>query len=56
MTPQGVLSCTEIARRIGKDKETIRKWCREGKFPSAFKIGTEWLVDEKDILERAGGK
>ena len=48
MTLQGVLSCTEVAKRVHRDKETVRKWCREGKLP-AFKVGTEWLVKEQDL-------
>ena len=51
MTLEGLLSCTEIAKRTDRDKETIRKWCREGRLPSAFKIGNEWLVKEEDLVK-----
>ena len=55
MTLQGVLSCTEVAKRTDRDKETIRKWCREGRLP-AFKVGKEWLVKEEDLQLLAEGK
>ena len=50
---EGVLSCTEVAKRTGRDKETVRKWLREGKLPG-FKVGTEWLVREEDLLQAVG--
>ena len=47
---QELISCTDVARRTGRDKETVRKWCREGSLPG-FKVGKDWLVREKDLTE-----
>ena len=43
-----ILNLTEIARRENVDKETVRKWCRNGRL-KAFKLGREWLVKEQDL-------
>ncbi len=48
MVMQGVITCSEVAKRLDKDKETIRKWCREKRLP-AFKIGKDWLIREEDL-------
>ena len=48
MNMQDIVTCTEIAKRKDLDKETIRRWCREGRLP-AFKVGKEWLVREADL-------
>ena len=45
---ENVLTCSQIAQRTGYDKETVRRWCRDGVLP-AFKLGVEWLVNEKDL-------
>ncbi len=45
---EGVLTCSQVAKRTGYDKETVRRWCRDGVLP-AFKLGVEWLVNEKDL-------
>ena len=48
MMTDGILTCSQIAQRTGYDKETVRRWCRDGVLP-AFKLGVEWLVNEKDL-------
>ena len=45
-----LISCTDVAQRTGRDKETVRKWCREGSLP-AFKVGSDWLVRLEDLDE-----
>ena len=45
---RNLLTCSEIAKETGYDKETVRRWCREGILP-AFKLGQEWLVREDDM-------
>ena len=45
---EGVLTCSQVAQRTGYDKETVRRCCRDGVLP-AFKLGVEWLVNEKDL-------
>ena len=49
------ISCTDVAYRTGRDKETVRKWCREGRLP-AFKVGKDWLVKEEDLNEYASSR
>ena len=55
MVMQGVITCSEIAKRTELDKETIRRWCRNGRLP-AFKVGNEWLVKEEDLAQAVENK
>ena len=48
-----VFTSTEVAKMVDRDKETVRRWCREGRLP-AFKIGAEWLVREEDLPQAVG--
>ena len=48
MIMEKFLTCSQVAGRTGYDKETVRRWCRDGVLP-AFKVGVEWLVNEKDL-------
>jgi excisionase family DNA binding protein len=43
-----MLTCSSIARSTGRDKETVRRWCRKGELP-AFKLGHEWLIKPHDL-------
>lgn len=43
----------EAARRVNRDPETIRRWIRAGRLP-ARKIGTQHIIEESDLLSRAG--
>jgi excisionase family DNA binding protein len=43
-----MLTVPEIAARVGRDPETIRRWIRTGKL-RARKIGTQHVVDERDL-------
>jgi excisionase family DNA binding protein len=43
-----MLTVPEVARRTGKNPETIRRWIREGKL-RATKVGTQHVVDEVDL-------
>ena len=52
---EGILSCTEVARRLDLDKATVRQWLREGKLPG-FKVGTGWLIREEDLPQAVGSK
>lgn len=42
------LTVPEVAKRIGKNPETVRRWIREGKLRST-KVGTQHVVDERDL-------
>lgn len=43
-----MLTVLDVAGRLGKDPETIRRWIRSGKLP-ATKVGLQHLVDERDL-------
>jgi len=43
-----VLTVHEVAARLNRDPETIRRWIRSGKLP-ARKVGLQHLVDEMDL-------
>ena len=43
-----MLTVPEVARRTGKDPETVRRWIRGGKL-KARKIGTQHVIEEDDL-------
>lgn len=43
-----MLTVPEIAARLGRDPETIRRWIRAGKLRGR-KVGTQYVVDERDL-------
>jgi excisionase family DNA binding protein len=43
-----MLTVPEVAKRLGKNPETIRRWIREGKL-RAHKVGTQHVVEEDDL-------
>ncbi len=43
-----VLSVLEVAARLHRDPETIRRWIRSGRLP-ASKVGLLHMVDERDL-------
>ncbi len=43
-----MLTVQEVAVRLRRDPETIRRWIRSGKLP-ARKVGLQHLVDEADL-------
>jgi excisionase family DNA binding protein len=43
-----VLTIQQVARRVGRDPETVRRWIRSGKL-RARKIGTQHVVEESDL-------
>lgn len=47
-----MLTVPEVARRLGRNPETIRRWIREGKL-RAHKVGTQHIVDEEDLRSAA---
>jgi excisionase family DNA binding protein len=42
------LTVPEVARRTGKNAETIRRWIRAGKLPSR-RVGTQHIVESGDV-------
>lgn len=50
-----VLKCENIAELLGRSKECVRNWCREGKLPS-YKFGGQYVVmgsDFKTFMRKA---
>jgi excisionase family DNA binding protein len=47
-----MLTVPEVARRLRRNPETIRRWIREGKLRST-RIGTQHVVDEADLEQLA---
>jgi excisionase family DNA binding protein len=43
-----MLTVPEVARRVGRDPETIRRWIRGGKL-RARKVGTQHVIEEDDL-------
>lgn len=43
-----MLTVLEVARRVGRDPETVRRWIRSGRLP-AKKVGLQHMVDEDDV-------
>ncbi len=48
-----MITVPEAARRLGRNPETIRRWIRSGRLRSE-RVGTQYLVDERDLDEAAG--
>ncbi len=44
-----MLTVPQVARRVGRNPETVRRWIREGKL-AAHKVGTQHLVEERDLV------
>lgn len=43
-----MLTVPEVARRLGRNPETIRRWIRGARLRST-KVGTQHLIDEADL-------
>lgn len=43
-----MLTVPQVARRTGRNPETIRRWIREGKL-RASKVGTQHVIEERDL-------
>lgn len=43
-----MLTVLEVAKRVGRDPETVRRWIRSGRLP-ATKVGLQHMVDEDDL-------
>jgi excisionase family DNA binding protein len=45
-----MLTVPELARRINRDPETVRRWIRTGRL-RARRVGTQHVVDEADVAD-----
>ncbi len=43
-----MLTVPEVAKRTGRNPETIRRWIRQGKL-RASKVGTQHVIEERDL-------
>jgi len=43
-----MLTVPEVARRLNRDPETVRRWIRTGKL-RAHRVGTQHIVDDEDL-------
>jgi excisionase family DNA binding protein len=43
-----MLTVSEVAARVGRDPETVRRWIRSGRL-CARKVGTQHVIDEEDV-------
>lgn len=45
-----MLTVPEVAKRVGRDPETVRRWIRSGKL-RAKKVGAQHVIEENDLDE-----
>ncbi len=43
-----MLTVPQVAKRTGRNPETIRRWIRQGKL-RAHKVGTQHVIEESDL-------
>lgn len=44
------LTVPDVAARFDKAPTTIRDWCRQGRFPEAYRLrGREWRIPPADV-------
>ncbi len=49
-SPEGMLTVAEVARRMGRSTEQVRRYLREKKLPGE-RIGHQWFVPQKALEE-----
>ena len=49
-----MLTVREVAKRTGRNPETVRRWIWDGKL-AAHKVGNQLFVDEADFARHRGG-
>lgn len=47
-SPEGMLTVAEVARRLGRSTEQVRRYLRENKLPGK-RIGNQWFVPVKAL-------
>ena len=50
-TPEGLITVSEAARRLGRSIEQVRRYLREGKLPGR-RIGQQWFIEEAALEPR----
>lgn len=49
MSRDRLVCASAIARRLGKDPRTIRRWLADGSIKGAVKIRSRWYVFARDL-------
>lgn len=44
-----VMKISEIAKKFKVNSNTVTRWCKEGHFPNAFKVGSSWRIPRTDL-------
>ncbi len=52
---EGYLTVSEIAQRMGRSTEQVRRYLREGKL-SGKRLGGQWFIQETATMYLTGGK
>jgi excisionase family DNA binding protein len=50
-----MITLPEVASRVGRNPETVRRWIRAGRLASR-KVGTQYLIDEADLSALLAGE
>ena len=48
-----LMTVAEVAEFFGVQPLTIREWCRNGRFPGAFKLGRSWKIKRESVYALA---
>ena len=51
MTSPKPLTTAAVSEQLGVSVKTVSQWCREGRFPNAWKPSrrSSWLIPESDL-------
>lgn len=41
----------DVVELLNKSTNTVRRYCREGRFPEAVKRGREWIIPSKSVAD-----
>ena len=44
-----VMTIGEIAQNLRVTIRTVQRWCMEGRFPNAYRVGRPWRVPKADV-------
>jgi excisionase family DNA binding protein len=50
-----ILTPAEAARLLRVSETTVKDWARAGELPGAFKLGKEWRIEARALLEYIRG-
>ncbi|HMQ56457.1 MAG TPA: helix-turn-helix domain-containing protein [Anaerolineae bacterium] len=49
-----LMTVLEAATRLRVSRSTVWRWCREGRFDSAFQIGRTWRIHRGEVDQIVG--